>query len=83
MILPLNPLECDCFISSITCPVMGIDLARIIHQLEQSTREDPFGGWMLLNPPVSQDHHAPKARASEGLDRVQSGLSAAIRRTSA
>jgi hypothetical protein len=61
----------------------GTLLTRIIHQLEQSTSEDPFGGWMLLNPPVSQDHHAPKARASEGLDRVQSGLSAAIRRTSA
>ena len=38
---------------------------------------------MILNTPVSQDHHAPKARASDGLDRVQSGLRAAIRRTAA
>jgi len=31
---------------------------------------------MILNTPISQDHHAPKARASDGLDSVQSGLSA-------
>ena len=38
---------------------------------------------MILNPPVSQDHHALKARASDGLDSVQSGLSAVTRHTSA
>jgi hypothetical protein len=38
---------------------------------------------MILNTSVSQDHHAPKARASDGRDSVQSGLSAALRRTSA
>jgi hypothetical protein len=38
---------------------------------------------MILNTPVSQDHHAPKARTLDGLDSVQSGLSAAIKRTSA
>ena len=36
---------------------------------------------MVLNTPVSQDHHAPKARSSDGLDRVQSDRSVAIRRT--
>ena len=57
-------------------------LARIIHQPEKSTSENPFGGQMILTPPVSQDHHAPKARSSDGLDSVQSGLSVVIRRTS-
>ena len=38
---------------------------------------------MTLNTPVSQDHHAPKARAADGLDSVQSGLTAVIRRPSA
>src|SRR2546427_6390031 len=57
-------------------------LTRIIHQPEKSTREDPFGGQMILNTPVSQDHHAPKARSADGLDSVQSGHSVAIRRTS-
>ena len=36
---------------------------------------------MSLNTPVSQDHQAPTARSSDGLDRVQSGLSAALRCT--
>jgi len=36
---------------------------------------------MILTPPVSQDHHAPKARSSDGLDSVQRGLSVVIRRT--
>ena len=37
---------------------------------------------MILTTLVSQDHHAPKARFSDGLDSVQSGLSVVIRRTS-
>lgn len=57
-------------------------LARIIHQPKKSTRENPFGGQMILTTPISQDHHAPKARSSDGLDSVQSGLSVVSRRTS-
>ena len=37
---------------------------------------------MILTTPISQDHHAPKARSSDGLDSVQSGLSVVSRRTS-
>src|SRR6266567_220089 len=57
-------------------------LARIIHQPKKSTRENPFGGQMILTTLISQDHHAPKARSSDGLDSVQSGLSVVSRRTS-
>ncbi len=57
-------------------------LARIIHQSEKATKEAPFGGQMILNTPVSQDHHAPKASSSDGLDSGRSGLSVALRRTS-
>src|SRR2546422_6801966 len=59
-----------------------IALARIIHQPKKSTRENPFGGQMILTTLISQDHHAPKARSSDGLDSVQSGLSVVSRRTS-
>src|SRR5262249_3134202 len=43
----------------------------------------PF--WRLDDPQHTRlpGHHAPKARASDGLDSVQSGLSAAIRHTAA
>ena len=37
---------------------------------------------MILTTPISQDHHAPKARSSDGLDSVQGGLSVVSRRTS-
>src|SRR6266699_3027012 len=57
-------------------------LTRIIHQPKKSTRENPFGGQMILTTLISQDHHAPKARSSDGLDSVQSGLSVVSRRTS-
>ena len=57
-------------------------LTRIIHQPKKSTRENLFGGQMILTTPISQDHHAPKARSSDGLDSVQSGLSVVSRRTS-
>jgi hypothetical protein len=36
---------------------------------------------MLFNTTVFQAHHAPKARASDGLGSVRIGLSVAIRRT--
>ena len=35
---------------------------------------------MILTTPVSQNHHAPQARSSDGLDSVQSGLSVVRRR---
>src|SRR6266568_6041693 len=57
-------------------------LTRIIHQPKKSTRENPFGGQMILTTLISQDHHAPKARSSDGLDSVQSGLNVVSRRTS-
>jgi hypothetical protein len=57
-------------------------LARIIHQPEKSTREGPFGGQLILNTTVFQDHQDPKASASDGLGSVRIGLSVAIRRTS-
>src|SRR5262245_16354432 len=57
-------------------------LARIIHQPEKSTREGPFGGQMILNTIVFQDHHDPKASSSDGLGSLRIGLSVAIRRTS-
>ncbi len=60
----------------------GCYLARIIHQPEKSTREGPFGGQMILNTTVFQDHHDPKASSSDGLGSVRIGLSVAIRRTS-
>ena len=58
-------------------------LARIIHQPEKSTREGPFGGQMILNTTVCQEHHDPKASSSDGLGSVRIGLSVAIRHTSA
>jgi hypothetical protein len=57
-------------------------LARIIHQPEKLTREGPGGGQLILSTTVVQDHHAPKASASAGLDSVRSGLSVVSRRTS-
>jgi hypothetical protein len=42
----------------------------IIHQPEKSTREGPFGGQMILNTIVFQDHHDPKASSSDGLGSV-------------
>src|SRR4030095_5371150 len=57
-------------------------LARIIHQPEKSTREGPFGGQIILNTTVFQDHHDPKASSSAGLGSVRIGLSVVIRRTS-
>ena len=67
---------------AVSYPELSLEpLARIIHQPEKSTREGPFGGQMILNTTVSQDHHAPKASSSDGLGSVQIGLSVAIRRT--
>jgi hypothetical protein len=60
-----------------------LHLARIIHQPEKSTREGPFGGQMILNTTVCQEHHDPKASSSDGLGSVRIGLSVAIRHTSA
>jgi len=57
-------------------------LARIIHQPEKSTREGPFGGQIILNTTVFQEHHDPKASSSAGLGSVQIGLSVVRRRTS-
>ena|SRR5437870_12738403 len=57
-------------------------LARIIHQPEKSTREGPFGGQIILNTTVFQDHHDPKASSSVGLGSVRIGLSIVLRRTS-
>ena len=56
-------------------------LTRIIHQPEKSTREGPFGGQLILNTTVCQDHHDPKASSSESLGSGRSGRSVAMRRT--
>src|SRR6266568_9070387 len=61
---------------------IAVHLARIIHQPEKSTREGPFGGQIILNTIVFQDHHDPKASSSAGLGSVRIGLSVVIRRTS-
>src|SRR5713226_5701310 len=63
----------DCFVDSL--------LARIIHQPEKSTREDPFGGQMVLNTTVLQDHHDPTTSSADGLYMASIDLIGAIRRT--
>src|SRR5262245_48867391 len=62
----------------LTCHDPGIQKERP----EKSTREGPFGGQMILNTIVFQDHHDPKASSSDGLGSLRIGLSVAIRRTS-
>src|SRR6266404_7994156 len=56
-------------------------IARIIHQPEKSTREDPFGGQMVLNTTVLQDHYDPTTSSADGLYMASIDLIGAIRRT--
>ena len=61
--------------------LLATHLARIIHQPEKSTREDPFGGQMVLNTTVLQDHHDPTTSSADGLYMASIDLIGAIRRT--
>src|SRR6267143_3472665 len=60
---------------------IAVQLTRIIHQPEKSTREDPFGGQMVLNTTVLQDHHDPTTSSADGLYMASIDLIGAIRRT--